>query len=400
MELTVQKTRRIESIDIIRGIVMVIMALDHVRDFFHIHGFDGDPLNLKTTSPALYATRWITHFCAPVFVFLSGTSIYLQSLRKTKKQLSSFLIKRGLWLVFAELFIISLAWSFDPMYHVFFLQVIWTIGISMIILGILIWLPYSIILMLGLIIVFGHNLLDIPESAPGFKAGFWWDLLHHGFFALYPINSNHFILMIYPFVAWTGLMMLGYCAGTLFTEKFSAAQRRKILYRLGFALIAIFTIVRFFNSYGDPSHWSVQKNGLFTFFSFIKVTKYPPSLLYLCITIGPALLALVFIEKIKNRFTDIMTVYGRTAFFYYILHFYLVHTIATIIFFVKGQHTVQDAINSMQKIPFLFVMPGEGYGLAIVYLIWASVVIVLYPVCKKYDRYKTSHKEKWWLSYL
>src|SRR5437868_6741676 len=158
MEPALQHKRRIESIDIVRGIVMVIMALDHVRDFFHIHGFDHDPLNLKTTSPALYATRWITHFCAPVFVFLSGTPIYLQSLRKTKKQLSIFLIKRGLWLIFVEFFIISLAWSFDPLYHVFFLQVIWAIGITMVILGFIIHLPYKAILSLRLLIVAGHNL--------------------------------------------------------------------------------------------------------------------------------------------------------------------------------------------------------------------------------------------------
>src|SRR6187549_1378743 len=160
MELALQHKKRIESIDIVRGIVMVIMALDHVRDFFHIHGFDDDPLNLKTTSPALYATRWITHFCAPVFVFLSGTSIYLQSLRKTKKQLSVFLLKRGLWLIVADLLIMSLAISFDIHFGMLILQVIWAIGISMIILAGAIWFPFPILVATGLIIVFGHNLLD------------------------------------------------------------------------------------------------------------------------------------------------------------------------------------------------------------------------------------------------
>jgi uncharacterized membrane protein len=183
--------RRIESIDILRGIAMVIMALDHVRDYFHIAANIDDPLNLDTTSPALFFTRWITHFCAPIFVFLSGTSIYLQSLRKTKKELSAFLIKRGLWLIFAELFIISLAWTFDPMYHVHPLQVIWAIGISMVILGFVIHLPFRAVLILGTIIVFGHNLLDIPESAPGFKPGFWWDIFHSGFFKLYSYAPNH-----------------------------------------------------------------------------------------------------------------------------------------------------------------------------------------------------------------
>ncbi|MEP7165454.1 MAG: heparan-alpha-glucosaminide N-acetyltransferase domain-containing protein [Ferruginibacter sp.] len=400
METASLNKKRIESIDVVRGIVMVIMALDHVRDFFHVTANTDDALNLATTSPLLYATRWITHFCAPVFVFLSGTSIYLQSLRKTKKALSIFLIKRGLWLIFAEFVIISLAWTFDPLLHVLVMQVIWAIGISMVILGLLIHLPYRIILILGLIIVFGHNLLDIPESAPGFKAGFWWDLFHHGFFVMYSFAPHYYFMMIYPFVAWTGLMMLGYCIGILFTDKYSSEQRRKILSRTGLGLVLVFIMLRFINSYGDPFPWSTQKNGLLTFFSFMKVHKYPPSLLYVCITIGPALLLLSFVEKFKNVFTNIMAIYGRTAFFYYILHFYMIHTLVAIIFFIKGTHTMQEAINSMKIFPFLFVFPGEGFGLGIVYLVWASLVIILYPLCKRYDKYKARHKEKWWLSYL
>ncbi|MEO7264352.1 MAG: heparan-alpha-glucosaminide N-acetyltransferase domain-containing protein, partial [Ferruginibacter sp.] len=212
------KGKRIESIDILRGIVMVIMALDHVRDYFHITANSDDPLNLATTSPALFFTRWVTHFCAPAFVFLSGTSIYLQSLRKTKAELSGFLIKRGLWLIFVEVAIISLAWTFNPLYEILALQVIWAIGISMFILGLIIRLPYKVILILGLIIVFGHNLLDIPESAPGFTPGFWWDLLHHGQFVRYNYAPGHDIIIAYPFLPWTGLMMLGYCGGVFFTS--------------------------------------------------------------------------------------------------------------------------------------------------------------------------------------
>lgn len=393
-------SKRIESIDIIRGIAMVIMALDHVRDYFHITANIDDPLNLDTTTPLLFFTRWVTHFCAPVFVFLSGTSIYLQSLRKTKKELSTFLFKRGLWLIFAEFFIISLAWTFDPMYHILPMQVIWAIGISMVILGMLIHLPYRVILIIGLVIVFGHNLLDIPESAPGFKAGFWWDLFHSGFFKLYSYAPNHSFMMVYPFVAWTGVMMLGYCTGKFFSAKYTKVQRSKILRSLGMGLIGLFVLLRFINIYGDPVAWSTQKNGLYTFFSFIKVNKYPPSLLYLCIMIGPALVLLSWMEKIKNNFTNIMLIFGRTAFFYYIIHLYLIHLVAAIAFFTRGNHSIQEAIDSMQKVPFLFVIPGEGFGLAVIYAIWAGIVILLYPICKRYDRYKTKHKEKWWLSYL
>jgi len=184
--------KRIESIDILRGIVMIIMALDHTRDYLHIASNTDDPLNLATTSPALFFTRWITHFCAPIFVFLSGTSAYLQGMRKSKKELSLFLIKRGLWLIFAEFVIIAFAWTFNPFFNLFPMQVIWAIGISMVILGFVIRLPYKVILAIGLMIVLGHNLLDIPEAAPNFKAGFWWDLFHHGHFVPYAIAPNHF----------------------------------------------------------------------------------------------------------------------------------------------------------------------------------------------------------------
>lgn len=400
MQPTLTASKRIESIDIVRGIAMVIMALDHVRDYFHLTANIDDPLNLASTTPWLFFTRWITHFCAPVFVFLSGTSIYLQSLRKTKKELSAFLIKRGLWLIFAELFIISLAWTFDPMYHIHPMQVIWAIGISMIILGFAIHLPYQVILILGIVIVFGHNLLDIPESAPGFKPGFWWDLFHTGNFKLYSYAPNHYVMMVYPFVAWTGVMMLGYCAGIFFSAKYTQEQRSRILRLLGLGLIVFFVVVRFVNVYGDPVKWASQEDGLYTFLSFMKVNKYPPSLLYLCIMIGPALLLLAFLEKIKNRFTNTMLVFGRTAFFYYIIHLYLIHLLAATAFFIRGGHTVKDALDSMQKLPFLFVIPGEGIGLAGVYAVWAAVIVALYPLCKWYDRYKTNHKEKWWLSYL
>src|SRR5918993_1485789 len=347
--------KRIESIDILRGIVMVIMALDHVRDYFHIGANLDDPLNLETTTPALFFTRWITHFCAPIFVFLSGTSIYLQSLRKTSRELGIFLLKRGLWLIIAELLIISFGWTFNPAYNITPLQVIWAIGISMVILGLLMIIrtPYYGILAMGLILVVGHNVLDIPESAPGFKGGFWWDLLHSGHFAPYEVAPNHFALIVYPFPAWTGLMMLGYTAGVFFTPRFSVEARKKILLRSGLALLVLFIVLRFANVYGDPSRWSEQKNFLYTIFSFIKVNKYPPSLLYLCVTIGPALMLLPLLEGIQNRFARVMIVFGRTAFFYYILHIYLIHLLAAIFFFARG-HSFDDAANVGQNFPFMF----------------------------------------------
>jgi uncharacterized membrane protein len=390
------KTKRIESIDILRGLVMVIMALDHVRDYFHT---SGDPLDMATTTPFLFFTRWITHFCAPVFVFLSGTSVYLQSQRKTKKVLQSFLIKRGLWLIFIEIVVISFAWTFNPHYNLIILQVIWAIGISMVLLGLLIRLPFNVILIVGLIIVFGHNLLDIPESLPGFAPGFWWDLTHHGFFALYPITQNHTLVILYPFIPWTGLMMLGYCSGVFFSQKYSAQRREKILNSIGVGLIVLFIALRFINVYGNPEPWSVQKNGLFTLLSFINVHKYPPSLLYMCMTMGPAFLLLSFFEKVQNGFTNSIKIYGRVPFFYYVIHLYVIHIISAIFFLAKG-HTFAQATTISGDLPFYFLAAKDGYSLLMVYVIWIFVVIALFPLCKWYNNYKTNHREKWWLGYL
>lgn len=392
---------RIESIDIVRGIAMVLMALDHVRDFFHLGANLGDPMDLATTTGFLYFTRYITHFCAPIFILLSGTSIYLQSLRKTKKELGIFVLKRGLVLILFEWTIIALGWTFNPLFNIFPFQVIWAIGISMVILGLLILcrLPINGFLVLGLMIVCLHNLLDIPESAQGFKPNFTWDLFHYGHFAVYKLWHMHYAVIVYPFFAWTGVMMLGYCLGIFFGPNYSPIQRKKILLQIGLGLIVSFIIIRGINVYGDPHQWHTQKNIFYTLLDFFKVNKYPPSLLYVCMTIGPAIVLLALIEKIKNKFTSTISIFGRTALFYYILHIYLIHLVAAIFFFARG-HTWNDVVTLGEKFPFLFIAPGEGYGLAVVYVIWLAVVLALYPICKWYDKYKTNHKNKWWLSYL
>jgi uncharacterized membrane protein len=386
---------RITSIDFLRGLVMVIMALDHTRDFFHIEAFTGDPLDLNTTTPFLFFTRWITHFCAPVFVFLAGTSGYFQSLRKSKKELSLFLIKRGLWLIAIEVFIMSFAFSFDVDYRLIFFQTIWSIGISMVFLGIAIWLPFSVILILGLVIVFGHNLLDFVESNPQGDYPFVWKISHRT--ALYQLWKGHRLFVLYPFLPWTGLMFLGFCFGKLFYRT-PEEKRMKMLTILGGSLILFFIALRATNLYGDPDHWSVQKNTTLSFLSFINVRKYPPSLLFMCMTIGPALLFLAWIGNINTRFSRFITVFGRVPFFYYILHFYLLHLIAMALFFTRG-HSFNQGIHPPGFPSFNFILPGEGYGLGIVYLIWFLVILALYPLCKWFSNYKLTHKQ-WWLSYL
>ena len=393
---------RIQSIDVLRGLVMVIMALDHVRDFFFKGVSAGasvatDPTNLATTTPALFFTRWITHFCAPVFVFLAGTSIFLMAQRKSKKELSIFLIKRGIWLVIVELVIITFGWRFDPLFRLIILQVIWAIGISMIILGLLAWFPWKILFFLGLMIIIGHNLLDYPGINADLKGGFVPDLIYFANFSFYPLWSNHTVIIIYAFLPWTGVMLLGYCFGKLYAKGVDASWRRKMLIRIGMGLIFLFLVFRFFNLYGDPVPWSTQvRGGLFSFLSFLNLNKYPPSLLFLCMTLGPAILLLAFIEKVQNWFTRAMSIYGRVPMFYYILHFYIIHLIVVITFYLSG-FTEKD-INGPNHI-FLFRPPSFGFSLWGVYAVWLSVFLVLYPLCKKYDRYKSTH-QKWWLSYL
>jgi len=396
---TILTKTRIESIDVLRGLVMVIMALDHTRDLFHSAAWIDDPLNLDTTTPVLFFTRWITHFCAPIFVFLSGTSIYLQGLRKSPAELGSFLLKRGLWLVVAEVLLVSPGFSFLP-YNFILLQVIWVIGISMVLMAGLIRLPFRAVFGIGLVIVLGHNALDFIEQSSGFSADFWWIFLHGGGNPIFRYAENRVVLIAYPFLPWVGLMMLGYCLGRLFTPDFPALKRRQWLLALGAGALVLFGMLRFANVYGDPFPWSIQKDGLTTFLSFLKVQKYPPSLLYMCVTVGPGLLALGFLENRRNSVTNILKTYGRTAFFYYLIHWYALHMLRMIFFFASG-HTMAEATKTVKTIPMLFVLPGDGgYSLGMVYVIWLLVVAALYPLCRWYDAYKTSHKEQWWLSYL
>jgi uncharacterized membrane protein len=223
--------------------------------------------------------------------------------------------------------------------------------------------------------------------------------MHHGTFAVYPVVGDHFLAIMYPFVPWTGLMILGYCFGIFFTAKIPSTQRQKILFKTGSFLLGFFVVLRAINIYGDPHPWTMQTSGFATFLSFINVNKYPPSLAYMSVMMGIAILALAFLENRQNRMTQVFRVFGRTAFFYYIVHFYLAHLITAVLFFYRG-HSLDDAVKALQKIPFLFQIAGEGYSLEIVYLIWILLIASLYPLCKWYDSYKTAHKEKWWLSYL
>ena len=395
-ELSYTNQKRIGSIDLVRGIIMIIMALDHTRDFFHVAGLTGDPLDPATTTPALYFTRWITHLCAPTFVFLSGVSAWLQSARKSKKELSRFLMTRGIWLIIVDLLIMSLALTADIHYNLLVLETLWSIGASMFILGLAIWLPFNAILAIGLLIFFGHNALDFAErSRPG-QISVFWNLVHVP--GIIPLWKGHSLFIFYPFLSWTGLMFLGYCCGKLFTN-LEGERRKRVLLTIGISAIIFFIALRFANVYGDPRPWVKQPTGLQTFFAFMNVQKYPPSLLFLCATIGPVLVLLALIRNTGTRFAKMVSVYGRVPLFFFIVHFIILH-IAAIIAYLSRGHSVAEGMKGVPGLPFKFAVPGEGYSLTIIYLIWIGVVILMYPICKRYDQYKQAHKEKWWLSYL
>jgi uncharacterized membrane protein len=392
---------RIQSIDVLRGLVMVIMALDHVRDFFYKADLGKaadaalNPTNLETTYPMLFFTRWITHFCAPLFVFLAGTSIYIMSLKKPKKDLSLFLIKRGGWLVILEVTVMTFGWTFNPFFNVFILQVIWAIGMSMILLGLFVHLPYKIIFAVGLLIVVGHNMMDFSSINSALKGSIVANLLYFSNFSIYAITQNHVFIIVYSFLPWTGVMLLGFCFGKLFEP--DSTNRVKTLFQLGSAVVILFFVLRLINVYGDPVAWSVQPRGFaYTFLSFFNLNKYPPSLLFLCLTLGPGILFLAFIEKIQNKFTDIMNVYGKVPMVFYVLHFYLIHLLVVIVFYLQGFGSA-DIISPNN--PFFFKPNGLGFGLWGVYTVWTMVILALFPICKKYGLYKTSHHQ-WWLSYL
>jgi len=386
-----QKNYRIQSIDLLRGIVMIIMALDHVRDYFHADSMRFEPEDFSQTNAILFFTRWITHFCAPVFVFLAGTSAFLSGQRKTKKDLSLFLLKRGIWLLIVEVTVVSFAWSFNIKLLFTGLQVIWALGISMIVLAALVHLPKKIILTVGIIILAGHNLLDNIHYD-----GFAWAALHEA--KRFQISDTHIIRVTYPVLPWIGIMALGYCFGNIYTAKFTAAKRKKWLLTMGIGAIALFIIARAINLYGDPYPWAVQNSSTFTFLSFLNVNKYPPSLMFTLMTLGPAVLFLAFTEKVFTRFTKPIIHIGRVPMFYYILHLYLIHLLAVF----AAEFSGFDWSDMLLRYrPWLDPeLKGYGFSLGFTYVVWVAVVLMLYPLCKWYDKYKTANKEKWWLSYL
>jgi uncharacterized membrane protein len=379
---------RLESIDVVRGVIMVIMALDHTRDFFGVPG--QNPTDLATATPALFLTRWITSFCAPVFFLLTGTGAFLSLRRKSRPELSRFLFTRGLWLIFLEVVLLRcLAYQFNFDYRVTMLVVLWALGWAMITLSALVWLPVPVVTAIGVLVVAGHDLLDgVSSTNPLFL------VLHAPGFILN--TPAHVVFVAYPLVPWLGVTAAGFGLGQ--TYRWDPDRRRAFLLRLGLAMSLAFVMIRGINAYGDPSRWARQKTMLLTVLSFLNTTKYPPSLLFLLMTLGPALVFLRSVDRETPRFLNPALVIGKVPLFYYMLHFPLIHLLAVATCEVRygSAHWMFESPD-LANYPFT-PPPGWGFSLPVVFLMWVLVVVVTYPL--RWFAGVKARRSDVWLSYL
>lgn len=380
---------RVESVDVVRGMIMIVMALDHTRDFFGIPG--QSPTDIATTTPALFFTRWITHFCAPVFFLLTGTGAYLALRRRSPGDLSGFLFRRGMWLIFLEVVIVRcFAYQFNFDYRVTMLLVLWALGWAMITLSAFVRAPAAVATTFGVILIAGHNLFDSVRSTNPL-----WAILHSPGFVLN--TPEHVVFAAYPLIPWIGVTAVGYGIGQVYD--WDADRRRKSLLRLGLALSLAFLVIRGINVYGDPSRWMGQKTALFTVLSFLNTTKYPPSLLFLLMTLGPALVFLSVVDRGMPRSLRPALVFGKVPMFYYVLHFALIHLIAVgVCYFRYGSAHWMFESPDLGHYPFS-APPGWGYSLPVVYMVWAFVVFAMYPLCRWFAALRQRRNDAW-LSYL
>lgn len=383
------KPPRLTSVDMLRGVIIILMALDHVRDFFHARAWLFDPTDPAKTDLAVYLTRWVTHFCAPGFMLLAGMSAFLQgSAGKSKPELAKFLITRGLWLIVLEFTVINFAWNFTlPGLGMI---VIWALGVSMIALAGIIWLPRRMQLLIAVLIIAGHNLFDGVKPADLGAFGPLWQILKVPGF-LPPVS-----FVAYPVLPWIGVMTLGYALGPILEAP--AEERRRTLTRLGLLMIAFFFVERGLNLYGDPRPWTTFEGDLLrTAFSFMNVAKYPPSFSYILITVGPLLVALPLLEKARGWWADILLVYGRAPLIFYIAHIYLLHVIALGVGMAMGFDP--KIFVAVLVDPRPMVEAKWGFSLLATYGFWLLVVALLYPLCAWWGALKRRRRD-WWLSYL
>jgi uncharacterized membrane protein len=368
---------RVESVDLVRGIIMALMAIDHIRDYF---GARVNPTDPATASVALFFTRWVTHFCAPVFFFLIGTGAFLALRRKSQGELSRFLFTRGLWLIFLELTLFRcLGWQWNFDYKILLLIVLWALGWAMIVLAGLVRFPPWVAGCFGVALIAGHNLLDRVDSNNPL-----WSILHSP--NLIYRSPNHTVLVLYTLVPWVGVTAAGFCLGQVYG--WDASRRRRFLALLGGGACALFVLLRAINQYGDAGLWHHQATATRTFLSFLNTSKYPPSLLYLLMTLGPALLGLALFDGWTPRVLRPAMVIGKVPMFYYVLHVPLIHLIALVVCAVR-YHAVHWMFESptLNNFPITFP-PNWPLALPWIYVIWVGVLLILYPLCAWYARLK------------
>jgi len=378
---------------------MILMAIDHIRDYVARSAMQFLPTDLTRTTPAIFFTRWITHFCAPVFMLTAGLGAYFWMTRghRSRSSLSWFLVSRGVWLILLEITVLRWIMFFQFTFRdgPVILLILWAIGFSMIALAGLIYLPMPTLAILSVAILALHNLLD-PISAQRFGRAAWlWDILHQqNVFSFLNIN----FAIAYPVLPWIGVVAAGYCLGPVFA--WDAQRRRHFLLRLGLAVTLAFVAVRMINVYGDPNPWDHQASGLFTLMSFLNTTKYPPSFDFLLMTLGPAMVGLAWLEGFEFRFSNPLIVFGRVPFFYYILHMLLAHLSAIALNFVRyGRASFLLIAPPSMGSPSELFPPDYGFPLWTVYAVWLAVLILLYPACFWFARLK-QRRHDWWLSYL
>ena len=390
---------RIQSVDALRGAIMMLMAIDHIRDYVARSAMQFLPTDLTRTTAAIFLTRWITHFCAPVFMLTAGLGAFfwMSRGRRSKGELSRFLITRGLWLIFLELTVLRLILLSQISVHgsPLILMILWAIGLSMIALAGLIYLPLPLLAGLSIAIISLHNLLDGVSADRFGRAAWLWDILHQQ--DVLTFLGVKFAIA-YPVLPWIGVIASGYCLGTVFS--WDAKRRQRFLMRLGFALTVAFIVVRDINIYGDPTPWSRQSSSLFTILSFINTTKYPPSLDFLLMTLGPALAILGWLERFHFSLNNPLIVFGRVPFFYYGAHLLVAHLLAIAMNFLRYGPTsfLLLAPPSMGSPSELFP-PDYGFPLWTVYAVWVVVLLLLYPACRWFARLK-QRRNDWWLSYF
>lgn len=391
--------QRLQSVDALRGAIMMLMAIDHIRDFIARSAMQFSPTDLTRTTAPIFLTRWITHFCAPVFILTAGISAFLWMQRgeHSRSELSRFLATRGIWLIVLELTVLRLIMFSQISFrgNLIILLILCAIGASMIVLAGLIHLPLRALAVVGVMIICFHNLLDrFPAERFG-RFAWLWEILHQqGLFSFAGMN----FLVAYPVLPWIGVIALGYCLGRVFL--WEAGRRQRFFLQMGVALTIAFFVLRWINIYGDPLPWKHQPTAIFTALSFLNTTKYPPSLIFLLMTLGPAFVALSYLDRIQFASTNPLIVFGRVPFFYYIGHLVVAHLIEIVLNLVRygAKPFLWLAPPSMGSPATVF--PADfGFPLWTVYAVWLVVLALLYPACLWFMRVKQRRRD-WWLSYL